>query len=173
MVYSYEGKSPVIHETAFVSESATLIGDVRIGACCYIGANCVIRADVSPVVVGAYTNLQDAVVVHVDKKGMVIGERVSVGHSAILHGRSIGNNCGIGMGAILSGGSVIGEGSIVAEGALVRSGQEIAENVVVGGVPAKYLRDTEERDRQYWRGANNSYVELAKKCNEGALVRLT
>ena len=127
-----------MHPTAWVAPTATLIGDVTIeeGASVWFGA--VLRADNAPIVLGKGSNLQDNVVVHTDHDiPTIIGENVGVGHTAILHGTTVGAGSLVGMGAKLLNNSVIGEGGFVAAGALVLEGQEVQAGHIVAGVPAK------------------------------------
>lgn len=126
---------------AFVAENASLTGDVTLGSGSSVWFGCVLRGDDAPIVVGERTNLQDLTMVHADPGvPLTIGDLVTVGHRAVLHGRRIGSRCLIGMGAILLAGSVIGEGSIVGAGALVPEGREIPPGSLAVGVPARVVR---------------------------------
>ena len=172
MIYEFDGKTPVIDPTAFVSESATLIGDVIVSAECYIAPNVVIRGDLSQIVIGEQTAVEDGVIIHVGRKGCRIGKRVTLGHGAIIHGSSIADGANIGMGAILSLSSVVGEYAVVAEGAVVKQGQFVEPKTVVGGMPAKVLRTLEEKDILLWEKSKDIYVDLAKQCLNGKLKLL-
>jgi gamma-carbonic anhydrase len=133
---------PTLHPTAFVDSSAQVIGDVSIGAESSVWMNVVVRGDVHYVRIGARSNIQDLTLVHVmrDAHPTVIGDDVTVGHSAVVHGATIEDRCLIGMGAILLNGCVIGTGSIVAAGALVPEGMVVPPGSMVMGIPAKVKR---------------------------------
>lgn len=138
--------------SVFIAQNATLIGDVTIDDDSFILYGAVIRGDQNSVYIGKGTNIQDNVVVHVDEENCTeIGDNVSVGHRAIVHGSKIGSNSLIGMGAILMSGSVIEEGSVVGAGALVTSGTVVKENCLAIGSPAKTVR------------CDQSLREMAKK----------
>jgi gamma-carbonic anhydrase len=133
---------PTVDPSAFVDASAQVIGDVHIGAESSVWMNVVVRGDVHYIRIGARTNIQDLTLVHVmrDLHPTLIGDDVTVGHSAVVHGATIENRCLIGMGAILLNGCRIGEGSIVAAGALVPEGMVIPSGSMVMGMPAKVRR---------------------------------
>lgn len=174
MIYEFEGKAPRIHPTAYVSESATVLGDVTVGAYCYIGPGAVIRADSKPIIIGDETAVEDLVVIHVGGKktnGCEIGKRVTIGHGAMVHSNRIGDGANIGMGAVVSLFSEVGEYAVVAEGAVVKQGQTVPPRVVVGGSPAKILRELEERDIVSWERSKDWYVELARKCGDPSVLR--
>jgi carbonic anhydrase/acetyltransferase-like protein (isoleucine patch superfamily) len=138
----YRSVLPTVDPSAFVDASAQVIGDVHIGAESSIWMNVVVRGDVHFIRIGARTNIQDLTLVHVmrDAHPTVIGDEVTVGHSAVVHGATIENRCLIGMGAILLNGCRIGEGSIVAAGALVPEGMVVPPGSMVMGMPAKVRR---------------------------------
>lgn len=141
IVQDYRGKAPVLKPGSLLAPTAVAVGDVTVeeGASLWYGA--VVRGDQSSIRIGADTNLQENAVIHVSDGFLAdIGERVSVGHSAVLHGCTVEDECLIGMGAILLNGCVIGRGSIVAAGALVPQGAVIPPNSLVMGSPAKLRR---------------------------------
>ena len=149
MLRPYRTVLPTVHPSAYVDVSAQVIGDVHVGAESSIWMNCVVRGDVHYIRIGARTNIQDLTLVHVmrDVHPTVIGDDVTVGHSAVVHGATIDNRCLIGMGAILLNGCVIGTGSIVAAGALVPEGMIVPPGSMVMGMPAKIKRPlTAEED---------------------------
>ena len=120
MLHKYNGVSPTIHETAFIADSADIIGNVSIGADSSVWFNATVRADSGTITIGEGTSIQDNCVVHVDPGvDEYIGNHVTVGHGAILHGATIEDNCLIGMGAVILSGAVIGHGSIVGAGSVV------------------------------------------------------
>ncbi len=158
MIRPFRGVWPRIAETAFVEESAAVIGDVEIGEHSSIWFHAVVRGDVHFIRIGSYTNIQDGVVVHVTggRFPALIGDRVTIGHRAIVHGCTVGNDCLIGMGAVLLDGAVIGERSLIAAGAVVREGTKVPPGSLVAGVPARIVRAlTDEELRRIeegWRG---------------------
>jgi carbonic anhydrase/acetyltransferase-like protein (isoleucine patch superfamily) len=173
MLFRFDGKEPVIGEGTYVSETAQVIGDVKIGQRCYIGHGVILRGDYGTIEIGDETAIEEGVIVHAPpKETCIIGNRVTVGHGAILHGKRIGNSVTVGMGAILSIRSDVGTGSIVAEGTLVRFGQEIEDSVVVGGNPAKVVRRVTEKDKAAWDWAKEIYVDLAKKYLDAGMQRI-
>lgn len=148
MFYSFDGKQPEIGKDTYVSELAMVIGDVKIGNNCYIGHGTILRGDYGKIEIGSGTAIEEGVIIHAPPNGTCkIGEKVTLGHGAIVHASTIGDLAAVGMGAILSLGSIIGKGTIVAEGAIVTMNQLVPENVVIAGNPAKIVRKVEERDR--------------------------
>jgi gamma-carbonic anhydrase len=145
----FEGKMPVIHPDAWVAPTAVVVGDVEIGALSSVWYHCVLRGDTNIMRIGARTNIQDGTIVHVmrDTHPTVIGDDVTIGHGAVVHGTTIENRCLIGMGAILLNGCRIGTGSIVAAGALVPEGMIVPPGSMVMGMPARVRRQlTAEED---------------------------
>jgi carbonic anhydrase/acetyltransferase-like protein (isoleucine patch superfamily) len=133
---------PTVDPSAYVDMSAQVIGDVHLGAESSVWMNVVIRGDVNYIRIGARSNIQDLTLVHVmrDTHPTIIGNDVTVGHSAVVHGCTIEDRCLIGMGAIVLNGAVIGTGSIVAAGALVPEGMVVPPGSMVMGMPAKVKR---------------------------------
>jgi carbonic anhydrase/acetyltransferase-like protein (isoleucine patch superfamily) len=142
MLRPYRGKMPSVHPTAFVDESAQVIGDVEIGAESSVWMNVVVRGDVNSIRIGDRSNVQDGTVVHVmhETHPTRIGDDVTIGHGAIVHGCTVGNRVLIGMGAILLNGAAVGEDSIVAAGSLVTEGAAIPARSLVMGAPARVVR---------------------------------
>jgi len=135
-------RHPVVHPDAWVAPGAILVGDVRIEARASVWYGCVLRADVNPIVLGEGSNLQDGTVVHADTAHAVrVGARVSVGHQALIHGCTVGDDVLVGMGSRLLSGCVIGSESLVGAGAVVREGQEVPSRSLVVGVPGKVRRE--------------------------------
>ena len=148
MLRPYRSILPRVHPTAFVDDSAQIIGDVEIGEESGVWMNAVVRGDVNIIRIGRQTNIQDGCVVHVMRgtHATHIGDRVTVGHAAVLHGCTIRDRCLIGRGALLLNGAEIGEDSIVAAGTLITEGTKIPpRSLVMGrpGVPKRELRDDE------------------------------
>ncbi len=137
------GKSPVVGDRCFLATNASIIGDVAIGDDCSIWYGAVLRGDVNPIVIGDRVNIQDGAVLHTTHKVSVveIGNDVSVGHNAIVHGAKIGNNVLIGMGAILMDNSVIPDNTIIAAGAVVLTGT-VLEPGVYAGIPVKKIKES-------------------------------
>lgn len=148
----------------FVAGNATVIGDITVGNHVGIWFGAVIRADKDRIVIGDRSNIQDNCVVHTSKGFPVtIGNDVSIGHGAILHGCTINDNVLIGMGAIILNGAKIGNGSIIGAGTVVTEGKEIPPNSVVVGVPGKVVKQTDPDQQQHILKNAASYVELARE----------
>jgi carbonic anhydrase/acetyltransferase-like protein (isoleucine patch superfamily) len=142
MLRPFRSISPFVDPTAYVDGSAQVIGDVHVGAESSVWMNVVIRGDVNHIRIGARTNVQDLTLVHVMREThpTVIGDNVTIGHSAVVHGCTIEDRCLIGMGAVLLNGCRIGTGSIVAAGALIPEGMVVPSGSMVMGMPAKVKR---------------------------------
>ncbi|MEU6350772.1 gamma carbonic anhydrase family protein [Streptomyces sp. NPDC047072] len=157
------GKEPKIDEEAFVAPTASVIGDVTLAADASLWYGAVARGDGERISVGAQSNIQDNCTLHADPGFPVtIGERVSVGHNAVVHGATVEDDCLIGMGATVLNGAVIGTGSLVAAQALVPQGMQIPPGSLVAGVPAKVRRELTEEERQGLTLNGTHYVHLAK-----------
>ncbi len=160
--YEIDGIRPVIDQNAFVHPTAVLIGDVIIGAGCYIGPVCSLRGDFGRLVVQAGANVQDTCVMHgFPGTDTVVGENVSVGHGAVLHGCRIGRNVLVGMNAVLMDNATIGESAIIAACAFVKAGMEVPGGVLVAGVPAKIVRELSEQEVRWKIEGTRTYQELA------------
>ncbi len=149
MIITLNGTTPSVAESAWVAPTATLVGKVQIheGASVWYGA--VLRGDNEPIVIGPRSNVQDNCVFHVDKGiGVTLGEGVSIGHNATVHGATIGNHVLIGMGATVMNKVVIGDECLIAAGALVTEGMEIPPRSLVAGVPAKIRRELSDDEVQ-------------------------
>lgn len=148
MLRPYRGRLPVVHPTAYVDASAQVIGDVEIGAESSIWMNAVVRGDVNTIRIGDRSNIQDGSVVHVmhETHPTRIGDDVTIGHAAVVHGCTIGSRVLIGMGATILNGAVVGEDSIVAAGSLVTEGAVIPPRSLVMGSPAKVRRPLSDED---------------------------
>ena len=148
MLRPYRGRLPVVHSTAYVDASAQVIGDVEIGADSSVWMNAVVRGDVNTIRIGQRSNVQDGTVVHVmhETHPTRIGDDVTIGHAAIVHGCTIGNRVLIGMGATILNGAVIGDDTIVAAGTLVTEGAVIPPRSLVMGSPGKVRRVLSDDD---------------------------
>ncbi|HWM17660.1 MAG TPA: gamma carbonic anhydrase family protein [Microbacterium sp.] len=148
-VLALEGAVPELDETSFVASGARIVGSVTLHEGASVWYNAVLRADGAPITLGAGSNIQDNVSVHVDAGApVVIGENVSVGHNAVVHGCTIGDGSLIGMGSVVLSGAVIGEGCLIAGGAVVLEGAVIPAGSLVAGVPAKVRRELTADERQ-------------------------
>jgi gamma-carbonic anhydrase len=159
-IRAVKGRSPVVDPTAFVEESAQVIGEVSIGARSSIWFNTVVRGDVHFIRIGVETNVQDLCCLHVtrERHPLVLGDRVTVGHGVTLHGCTIGDDCLIGMGTVVLDGAVIGDGCLVAAGALVCPGTQIAPGNLVLGSPARVKRPLDEKERHLISDSARNYV---------------
>jgi carbonic anhydrase/acetyltransferase-like protein (isoleucine patch superfamily) len=143
IIKSVNGKIPVIPEDCFVAENATIVGDVLFGSDCSVWYNAVIRGDVNQIRIGNKVNIQDGAVIHCtyQKHATKIGDNVSIGHNAIVHGCIIEDNVLIGMGAIVMDNCVIKSNSIIAAGAVVTQNTVVESGVIYAGVPAKKIKE--------------------------------
>jgi carbonic anhydrase/acetyltransferase-like protein (isoleucine patch superfamily) len=159
---------PDIHPTAFIHPAAHVIGDVTLGARASIWPTAVLRGDTAPIVVGEDSNVQDGSVLHVDHGvPCTIGRRVAIGHRAVVHGATVGDDCLIGMGAIVLNHVSVGSGSIVAAGAVCTEGMDIPPNSLVIGVPGKVRRATTPEERERIARTVQSYLALQVEHREG------
>ncbi len=162
MIRSFQGKTPKIHPTAWVSEAAYVIGDVEIGEYSSVWPGAVIRGDMIKITIGRYVDIQDNCVVHADNDAFY-GDYVTLGHGVTSHAKNINSNCLVGNGATLNDGVVIGEYSIVASGAVVLEGKVYPEKSFVVGVPASAREQpTDESHHQRIRQAAESYARKAQ-----------
>lgn len=142
MVKSFAGKTPEIEESVFLAENSTVIGDVKIGKGSSVWYSAVLRGDMCSITIGENSNIQDNATVHVGMKDpAVIGNGVTVGHNALVHGATVGDNALIGMGSVVLDGAVIGENSIVAAGAVVTAKTVVPPNSLVAGIPATVVKE--------------------------------
>lgn len=166
-IYSFEGNTPRIHPSAYIAPGATIIGDVTIAEDVNIWPGAVLRGDIGAIEIGARSNVQDGSVIHVETGSTtVLGEDVTVGHMAMVHGCTVESACLIGMSATVLSGARVGEGSIVGGGAVVLEGQVVPPFSVAAGVPAKVRKqlDPETREQRVRHAAG--YVELARRYRE-------
>lgn len=148
LIKSVNGKTPQIPDDCYVAENATIVGDVVFGDSCSVWFNAVIRGDVNAIRIGNKVNIQDGAIVHCtyQKYATVIGNNVSIGHNAIVHGCTIHDNVLIGMGAIVMDNCVVESNSIVAAGAVVTQNTHITSGSIWAGVPAKKVKDIDQSD---------------------------
>jgi len=169
MIRAFEGILPKIADSAYIEETAVVIGDVIIGEEASIWFNAVVRGDVHHIRIGNRTNVQDLCVVHVthDTHPTVLGDDVTVGHHVVLHGCTINDRVLIGMGAILMDGVVIEEDCIVGAGALVTEGTVVPPKSLVLGSPAKVKRPVTEQELQWIRESAANYIRYARRYRQG------
>lgn len=143
LIKTVRGYTPKFGENCFLAENATIVGEVEMGNDCSIWFNAVLRGDVNSIKLGNLVNIQDGAVLHTlwEKSKIEIGDNVSVGHNATIHGAKICSNVLIGMGSIILDNAVIGENSIIAAGAVVTSGTIVEPGSLYAGVPAKKIKD--------------------------------
>ena len=160
MILTYAGRIPRIAASAYVAESADVIGDVEIGENASIWFSAVVRGDIEPIRIGANSNIQEGSVVHTMLGSpVVVGEWVTVGHRAVLHGCTIERNCLIGIGAVLLNDVQVGEGSIIAAGALVPERTVVPPRSLYLGVPARLRRQLTESDQRFIHMHAAHYLE--------------
>ncbi|MCL2481788.1 MAG: gamma carbonic anhydrase family protein [Spirochaetaceae bacterium] len=164
MIYKFKDKAPDINKAAFVAASADIIGEVTVGEDSTIWFNSVLRGDIAPVVVGKGTNIQEGSVLHVEENTpCIVGDNVTIGHGAIIHGTKIGNRSLIGMGAIILSNSEIGEDSVVGAGALVTEGKIFPPRSLIVGAPARKIREISDSDIERLKKGAEEYIKLGKE----------
>ncbi len=168
IIRAYNAKTPTIADDVFVAENATIIGDVAVAAGASIWYGAVLRGDVGAIRVGARSNVQDLVCIHMttDLSDAVIGEDVVVGHGAIIHGATIGNRVLIGMGSILLDNAEIGDECIIGAGAFVPARLKVPPCSLVLGSPAKVVRQLRDGEIAMIREGARDYQELARRYCE-------
>ena len=168
-LFSFEGKSPRIHPTAFIAETAVIIGDVTIEERASVWYNAVVRSDFAPIVIRAGANVQDCAVIHVTPRGGTeIGVGATVGHLCLIHAATIGDEALIGNGSTVLDGVKVGKGAMIAAGALVTPGTEIPDGVLAVGVPAKVKGPLAGTPAEEWVKRNpQGYQALAQRHKAG------
>lgn len=172
MIYQLADKRPQLRgEKHFVADNATLIGDVVMESGSSVWFNAVIRADNATITLGEETNVQDGVVLHTDPGlPLTLGKGVTVGHNAMLHGCSVGDNSLIGIGAVILNRAKIGKNCIVGANALVTERTEIPDNSLVVGSPAKVVRQLDEKSIEMLKSSAQVYVNHAGRYNESLVA---
>ncbi|MFM7329104.1 MAG: gamma carbonic anhydrase family protein [Bacteroidota bacterium] len=170
IIRSVRGFSPQVPASCFLAENSVVVGEVILGERCTIWYNAILRGDVNFIRVGDDTNIQDGAVVHCtwQKAGTTIGNRVSIGHNAIVHGCTIEDDVLIGMGAIVMDQAVVGSGSLVAAGAVVLQGTKIETGMLYAGVPAKPVRPVDDALRSLITRTATNYPMYAGWFKEGS-----
>jgi carbonic anhydrase/acetyltransferase-like protein (isoleucine patch superfamily) len=168
-VRDFDGHKPEIDPTAYVHETAEVIGRVTLGPKSSLWPYVVLRGDVEPITIGEGTNVQDNTVIHTDHGiPTVLGKGTSVGHSAVLHGCRVGDNCLIGMGAILLNNSVVEDEAMVGAGALVPPGMRVPKGHLAVGVPAKVVRPLKPEEIKHLYENAAHYVQIREKHRESS-----
>jgi carbonic anhydrase/acetyltransferase-like protein (isoleucine patch superfamily) len=164
-IITFEGVQPDVGQDVYIAPGARVIGHVELGDEVSVWYNTVIRGDVNDIRIGARTNIQDLSMIHVDSGGFPthIGEGVTVGHKAIIHGATVGDNCLIGMGATLLNGAVVEDDAMVAAGALVTPGTTIPSGTLAMGSPAKPRRELSGEEIEAFRESAAHYIETARR----------
>lgn len=170
-VRKYLEHSPLLGERVFVDPSALVLGDVQLGDDCSVWPMAVVRGDMHKIRIGDRTSVQDGSVLHITHAGpfnpdgypLIVGDDVTVGHKALLHGCTIGNRVLIGMGAIVMDGAVIEDEVIIAAGSTVSPGKRLVSGYVYRGSPAKQARPISDKERNFFTYSANNYVNLKNK----------
>ncbi len=161
MIYTYQGHTPEIHETVYLGPGCRVIGKAKIKEDSSIWPNAVLRGDLATIYIGRESNIQDNSTLHVDREqDLKIGDRVTVGHGAILHGCTIGDETLLGMGAIILNGARIGANCLIAAGTLIPEGKEIPSGSLVMGSPGKILRELKPEEKEGIINSSNHYRNL-------------
>lgn len=175
MIIPYKNIIPTLGADVFIAENAAVAGDIHIGDESGVWFNVSMRGDVHEIRIGKRTNIQDNAVVHVTRNlsGTYIGDEVTIGHGAIIHACTIGNQCLVGMGAIMLDEAKMEDHSMLAAGALLTPGKIVPSGQLWGGSPARYMRDLTEEEREFFSISADNYVRLAKEYMEGGEEGIT
>jgi gamma-carbonic anhydrase len=169
-ILPYKGVFPIIEENVFVAPGAMVIGDVTIHEGASVWYNTVIRADTAPIVIGRRTNVQDNCTLHVDSDApLTIGDECTIGHGAVVHGATLGNQVFVGMKAVVLSHAQIGSRTIVGACALVGERKNIPEGVLILGIPAKYARELTESELEHIVTSAEEYHDRALEHMNSAL----
>lgn len=164
IILPWEGAWPIIADDAFVAPGAVVIGNVTVGSQSSIWFNTVVRGDIAPITIGECSSVQDCTVVHVNMDApTVIGNDVTIGHSALVHGTTVHDGVLVGMGAILMSYSEIGTGAVIAAGALIPERVVVPEKAVMVGTPAKQRSALDESQAEHLAGIPGRYVRVSRQ----------
>jgi carbonic anhydrase/acetyltransferase-like protein (isoleucine patch superfamily) len=171
IIESYLGKFPKFHETVYLCDNIVIIGDVEIGKNSSVWFGSVVRGDVNYIRIGEKTNIQDNSVLHVqhDTGPLIIGNNVTVGHNVNLHGCSIGDNCLIGIGAIVLTGADIGNNCIIAAGTVIKENEVIPEGSLVAGIPGVVKRKLSENDIKSIKSSAQNYINYIENYRKNEI----
>lgn len=163
-IYAHKGVTPRLGTGVYLAPNASVIGDVIVGDASSIWFGAVLRGDVFPIRIGARTNIQDNAVVHVTggKAATTIGDDVTVGHLALIHGCTVGNRCLVGMGSILLDGALVEDDCFIAAGSLIPPGMRVTSRSLMVGRPARKARTLDDADLEEIRNAGALYVQYAR-----------
>lgn len=168
MLYEYGGVTPKLGKGAYAAPSADVVGRVRLGRGSSVWYGSILRGDINEIIVGEYTNVQDLSVGHVDDdKPLAIGDYVTIGHGAVVHGCTIGDCCLIGMRALVLSGATVGAGSVVGAGSLVREGADIPPGVLAVGSPARVIRELTGEEKTEVKSLAEKYAKIAATYLKG------
>ena len=167
-IYQFEDRIPIISESAFVHEAASIIGDVVVGDESFVGAGAVLRGDYGSIRVGNRSSIQENCVLHARSgETCIVGDDVQIGHGSILHNCEVRDFAVVGLGSRICDYAVIGVWAIVGEGAVVTSKAIVAVGKVAVGMPAKPVRDVSEEDKKVWSFYKQKYAELCHRYKNG------
>ncbi len=168
LVKSVQGKSPKFGKNCYLTENATVVGDVVMGNNCSVWFNAVIRGDVNSIEIGNNTNIQDGAIIHCTYQTAktVIGNNVSIAHNAIVHGCTVHDNVLIGMGAIIMDGAVVYSGSIIAAGAVVLENTIVEPNSIYAGTPAKKIKNVGDNRKGVFERTAKNYIMYSEWFRE-------
>ena len=165
-VYAIDGVVPVVDPTAYVHPTAVLIGDIIVGASCYVGPGAALRGDMGRILMKPRSNMQDNCIAHTFAGGeTILEESANIGHGAVLHGCHVGRSALIGMNAVIMDGAKIGDFAFVAALAFVRAGFTVPSKTVAAGVPAKILRDVRDEEVEWKRLGDQDYQNIVRRSH--------
>ncbi|MEJ2657329.1 MAG: gamma carbonic anhydrase family protein [Desulfobacterales bacterium] len=164
MILEFKGRTPIIGKNVFIAPTAVIIGDVEIKDNSSIWYGTVVRGDMSPIIIGENTNIQDNCTIHTDHdKPALIGNHVTVGHNAVVHGCILKDNCLIGINSVVLSGAVIETGAVVAAGSVVKHGQVVGPYHLVAGIPCEVKKELSETTVEKRKATAEHYIELARE----------
>jgi phenylacetic acid degradation protein len=167
-IYQFEGKRPEIGQSSYIHEKASIMGSVKIGEDCFVGAGAVIRGDYGTIEIGNRTSIQENSVIHArPNENCIIGDDVQVGHGAVLHNCKILNFAVVGLGSRICDYAIVGTWAIVGEGAVVATRSEIPDGKVAVGVPARVIREVNQEEKKLWSSYKQKYVDLILRYKHG------
>jgi len=172
-LYSFDGRRPEVGEGTWIAPSAQVIGQVTIGARCYVGHGAILRGDYGSIEIGDGSAVEEGVIIHARPDDWTrIGARVTLGHGAMVHNATIHDGATIGMRAVVSDWAVVGAGALIGELSLVKNHQEIPPRTVAVGAPARVIGEVDRRHHTMTHVAKELYADLARRYAGGAMVEL-